>query len=84
MQVSVMSECCRYKRKEEGKMNINNEDIANQHVNDLRQELERCRLAQQTKATRNEAAGAAAGGAKTAGKWKALLDTIMMMGRRLL
>lgn len=65
-------------------MNINNEDIANQHVNDLRQELERCRLVQQTKANRNEAAGAVAGGAKTAGKWKALLDTIMMMGRRLL
>ncbi|MBX4150528.1 hypothetical protein MKY82_06410 [Paenibacillus sp. FSL W7-1279] len=65
-------------------MNINNEDIAKQHVRDLRQELERCRMATKLRSKRNEAAHAAAAVRTVEGKWKSLLKTIMMMGRRML
>jgi len=65
-------------------MNINNEDIAKQHVHDLRQELERCRMATKLRSKRNEAVHTAATARAVGGKWKSLLDTIMMMGRRML
>ncbi|AYB46098.1 hypothetical protein [Paenibacillus lautus] len=65
-------------------MNINNEDIAKQHVRDLRQELERCRMATKLRSKRNEAAHAAAAVRTVEGKWKSLLETIIMMGRRML
>lgn len=65
-------------------MNINNEDIAKQHVRDLRQELERCRMATKLRFKRNQAANTAATGHKVEGKWKSLLETIIMMGRRML
>ncbi|MGG3283267.1 hypothetical protein [Paenibacillus solani] len=68
-------------------MNINNEDIAKQHVRDLRQELERCRMATKLRSKRNERNEAAhtTTTARTVGsKWKSLFETIMMMGRRML
>lgn len=65
-------------------MNINNEDIAKQHVRDLRQELERCRMATKLRSKRNEAVHAAAAARTVEGKWKSLLETIIMMGRRML
>ena len=54
-------------------MNINNEDIAKQHVRDLRQELERCRMATKLRSKRNEAAHAAPAVRTVEGKWKAPL-----------
>lgn len=65
-------------------MNINNEDIAKQHVRDLRQELERCRMATKLRSKRNAAAHAVKTARTVEGKWKALLETIIMMGRRML
>ena len=65
-------------------MNINNEDIAKQHVRDLRQELERCRMATKWRSKRNEAVYATAVARTVEGKWKSLLETIIMMGRRML
>ncbi|MCT1400334.1 hypothetical protein AK95_27920 [Paenibacillus sp. LC231] len=65
-------------------MNINNEDIAKQHVRDLRQELERCRMAKQTRITSGVAAISKGSTRKSDGKWKSLLETIIMMGRRML
>lgn len=65
-------------------MNINNEDIAKQHVRDLRQELERCRMATKLRLKRNAAVNAATTARTVDGKWKSLLNTIIMMGRRML
>lgn len=65
-------------------MNINNEDIAKQHVRDLRQEMERCRMATKLRSKRNQPADTAATAHTVEGKWKALLETIIMMGRRML
>lgn len=65
-------------------MNINNEDIAKQHVLDLRQEVERCQMATELRSKRNTAEHETAAVRKANGKWKSLLETIMMMGRRML
>jgi hypothetical protein len=65
-------------------MNINNEDIAKQHVRDLRQELERCRMATKLRSKRNAAVNTATTARTVEGKWKSLLNTIIMMGRRML
>ncbi|OMF74361.1 hypothetical protein [Paenibacillus glucanolyticus] len=65
-------------------MNINNEDIAKQHILDLRQEVERCQLATKWTLTRKTTDHATVAARKADGKWKSLLETIIMMGRRML
>lgn len=65
-------------------MYMNNEDLAKQYANDRLQELEQCRLLQEARLPRNETAASTGGEGKSGGKWRSLLETIMMMGRRML
>ncbi|MGG1878354.1 hypothetical protein [Paenibacillus campinasensis] len=62
----------------------NNEDIAKQHANDLRQEMERCRLAEQMRLSRSEPAPPADETVESKDVWKSLYETIAGMGRRIL
>ncbi|MGM1049602.1 MAG: hypothetical protein ACQEXX_26185 [Bacillota bacterium] len=63
---------------------MNNEDLAKQYANDRLKELERCRLLQQVRLSRNETARSTGSERKSGGKWRSLLETFMMMGRRML
>lgn len=63
---------------------MNNLDIAKQHANDRRQELEQCRLIEQTRSMRNEKASLTAGTARGRGIMKSCMEAISRMGRRLL
>lgn len=65
-------------------MYLNNEDIAKQHANLLREELERCRLAEQTRLLHKMPGQRASGAAQAKRLWKSLLETIAKMGRRIL
>lgn len=60
-----------------------NEDIVKQHLNEIHQEMERYILLQQARNSRNQLTALSVSDTKPAGKWRSLLESIMVMGRRM-
>ncbi|GAB6929057.1 hypothetical protein JCM10914A_30400 [Paenibacillus sp. JCM 10914] len=65
-------------------MNLNNEDIAKLHVLELHREMERCKTATKLRSEHNAATQTKPAVGKLRRQWKSVLDTIAMMGRRML
>ncbi|MEC0331322.1 hypothetical protein P4H42_17055 [Paenibacillus macerans] len=65
-------------------MNINNLDIAKQHIRDLQMEMERCRIAEQMRRLAKERAKSMRNEAPREKKRGSLLTPILMKMRRLL